>query len=72
MKVLIAKGIDALTALRARTSELRDVWRDDLGERFEEEIVLEVMRALEVSIEELSKLSEITEAARRRIDSFEA
>ncbi len=72
MKSLIDEGFDALDALRARTSELREVWRDDLGARFEEEIVLEVAHALEVALEELSKLWETTEAARRRVDSFDS
>ena len=71
MRGLIDEGAEALAGLRARTSELRDIWRDDLGGRFEEEIVLDVAHALEVALEELSKLSQTTEAAQRRVESFE-
>jgi uncharacterized protein YukE len=71
MRSTAEEGYELIAAFRARTTELRTVWRDDLGRRFEEEIACEIERLMRALLQALTHIAETSDSLHRRVDSIE-
>jgi hypothetical protein len=62
MNDVIAELIEASAALRGNAAQLRSLWRDELGERFENEVLRSLDRSLCCLMDELDAFARASQA----------
>ena len=62
MNEVVAELVEASAALRGNAAQLRSLWRDELGERFENEVLRSLDRSLRCLIDELDAFARASQA----------
>jgi hypothetical protein len=63
MNDVIAELVEASAALRGNTAQLRSLWRDELGERFENDVLRSLDTSLRRLIDELDAFARASQPA---------